>query len=183
MIFKETDLKDCYVIEPKPYPDNRGQFYEGFNNQKFKEFTGLEFQLDQLNCSISKKFVLRGLHFQKPPFDQAKIVFVTKGEVLDVVVDLRRDSPSYLRTFSIRLSEDNKTRLFVPKGFAHGFIALKDEVHLSYLVDGKYNPEMDSGIVYNDPELNIDWGVPEEDAIISDKDRILGSLDEAKNIF
>ncbi len=181
MSVNETILKDCYIIEPNVYNDHRGNFFEGFNEKVFEHIPGYEFKIKQMNCSVSHKNVLRGLHFQNHPYAQAKYVFVTQGEVLDVVVDLREDSPTYLQHTKIRLSSENRKRVFIPKGFAHGFLSLKDNTQLNYLVDEYYTPEYDCGIIYNDSVLNIDWGITKEDIIQSQKDQDLQTLKQYKN--
>ena len=177
---KETNLKDCWVIEPDVFEDERGYFYEGFNSSKLFALTGIDFSVKQLNQSGSVKGVLRGLHFQYPPKSQAKLINCIEGEVLDVVVDLRKQSETYLKYFIIRLSSENKKLLFVPKGFAHGFLVLSEYAKLMYQVDEGYSPEHDSGIAYNDPDLNISWGIREEDILLSKKDMELKTLSEEK---
>lgn len=181
MKLTETLLKDCFVIEPNVFDDHRGNFFEGFNEKGFNLISGFDFRIKQMNCSVSHKNVLRGLHFQKHPFAQAKYVFVTEGEVLDVVVDLREDSPTYLQHAKIKLSRENRLRVFIPKGFAHGFLSLKDNTQLNYLVDEYYSPDYDCGIIYNDTDLNIDWGITNDDIILSQKDQDLQTLKQFKN--
>lgn len=177
----DTSLKDCFIVEPTSFEDHRGSFFEGFNMKLLQGIRGFDFHLKQMNCSVSHKNVLRGLHFQKSPYAQAKFVFVTEGEVLDVAVDLRRDSPTYLQHMKVKLSKENKLRVYIPKGFAHGFLSLKENTQLNYLVDEYYMPEYDSGIIYNDTDLNIDWGVKKEDIIQSQKDQDLQTLKQFKN--
>ena len=174
----KTSLKDCWIIEPDVFEDERGFFFEGFNAEKFKAITGVDFIPRQLNQSGSIKGVLRGLHFQNAPRAQAKLVSCSEGELLDVAVDLRRDSPTYKKSFSARLSEENKKHLFIPKGFAHGFVVLSEYAKLMYQVDALYSPDHDTGISYNDPELNISWVLPEEEIILSNKDQQLKNLSE-----
>lgn len=171
MIIKPTTLKDVYVIEPHIYRDERGYFLETFNGKKFKEKIN-EFHIVQENQSKSKHGVIRGLHYQKPPFTQAKIVSVVKGIVLDVVVDIRTDSPTFGQYYGIVLDGKNKRQLFVPRGFAHGFITLSKDAIFQYKVDNEYAPNYDCGIKYNDKTLNIDWGIKYK-LIVSDKDRNL----------
>lgn len=174
----ETNLKDCWVIEPSVFEDERGFFFEGFNYDKFKALTGTDFTPRQLNQSGSIKGVLRGLHFQNAPKAQAKLVSCPSGELLDVAVDLRKDSPTYMKSFSVRLSEENKKQLFIPKGFAHGFIVLSEYAKLMYQVDEVYSPEHDSGVAYNDPSLNISWVLSEDEIILSKKDQELKNVSE-----
>ena len=150
-----------------------------FNDKKFKELSGLDINYVQDNVSFSKKGVLRGLHFQLAPFEQAKLVQVLKGKVLDVAVDIRENSPSYGKYVSYELSDDNNFQLFIPRGFAHGFLALSEEVVFSYKCDNYYTPDCDSGIIYNDSNININWGDNLENLIVSDKDLLLMPL---KNI-
>ncbi len=177
MQFIETPLKDLIVIEPNVFGDNRGYFLESFNKELF-EANISPIEWIQVNESLSSRGVLRGLHFQKPPFNQAKLVRCVHGEVLDVVVDIRLNSPSYGKHFSIKLSNENKKQLFVPRGFAHGFVVLSESAVFSYMVDNKYAPDYDSGILWNDPELNIDWILSEKELILSKKDQLLTALNE-----
>ncbi|HVE58529.1 MAG TPA: dTDP-4-dehydrorhamnose 3,5-epimerase [Pyrinomonadaceae bacterium] len=176
-----TGLADCFIIEPDIFTDNRGYFFESFNESTFSKLAGFSVHFVQDNQSYSKYGVLRGLHFQNGEHAQAKLVQVVKGEVLDVAVDLRPNSPTYGRHTSIRLSEENKTMFFVPRGFAHGFAVLSDEAVFQYKCDNFYNKESESGIHYADPFLAIDWTLPADDLIISDKDRELPFLSGQKN--
>ncbi len=170
----ETKLKGCFIIEPKIFQDNRGYFFESFNQSKFNDLIGKKIDFIQDNESFSSKGVLRGLHYQKGEYAQAKLVRVIKGSVLDVAVDLRSNSPSYGQHISIELNEDNKRQLFIPRGFAHGFVVLSDGGALfSYKCDNFYNKASESGIIYNDVELNIDWKLNDNELIISEKDKIL----------
>ncbi len=168
-----TTLRDCVIVEPTIFEDHRGVFFEGFNLNEFNEKTGIHLLVKQMNCSQSKKGVLRGLHLQTGEYAQSKLVFVTKGEALDVVVDIRKDSPTFGKHLTVRLSAENRKRIFVPKGFAHGFVSLQDGTELNYLVDEYYNKAHDSGISYADPELNIDWEIDPENVILSEKDKNL----------
>ena len=170
MNIRETKLKGCFIIEPSIYKDSRGLFYESYHKTKFEEAIGKSVSFVQDNISFSKKGVLRGLHFQKGEFSQAKLVQVLKGEVLDVVVDIRKDSTTFGQYVKMKISSDNKKNIFIPKGMAHGFLALTEDVVFSYKCDNFYNPKAESGIVYNDPSLNIAWEFPEEEIILSDKD-------------
>ena len=182
MNFNKTKINDLIVIEPSLFEDERGYFFETFNHSVFeKEISNVKFIQD--NESRSKKGVLRGLHFQKPPFDQSKLVRCSFGEILDVAVDLRSNSSSFGKYISIILSENNKKQLFIPKGFAHGFLVLSNEAIVTYKVDNKYSPNHDSGIHWNDPELNISWNFNKNNLIISEKDNSLPYLNNTNKLF
>ncbi len=172
MKIKETPLKDCYIIEPTVFEDERGYFYEKFNEKKFEELTGLNGHFVQDNVSKSSYGVLRGLHLQKGAFAQAKLVSCLEGSVWDVALDLREESPSFGRWFGIELSAENKLQFYVPRGFAHGFAVLSDEVVFAYKCDNFYNKESEGGILWNDSDLNIDWKLPAEAVILSEKDKV-----------
>ena len=174
-----TKIAGCFVIRPQLFPDDRGLFYESFNSQRFKEKSGVRIDFVQDNISISQRGVLRGLHFQTGDAAQSKLVSVLKGEVLDVVVDLRKDSATFGKYIKARLSESNRKQLFIPKGMAHGFLSLADKTIFSYKCDAFYNPSAESGIVYDDTELNIDWEFSKESLIISKKDLKLPTLKKA----
>jgi len=176
----ETKLKGCFIIEPTIFGDERGYFFESFNKEKFKKLTGKEIEFVQDNEAFSNRGVLRGLHFQKGEFAQAKLVRVVKGSVLDVVVDLRPGSKTYGETVSCILSRDNKKQLFAPRGFAHGYAVLEDNTVFVYKCDNYYQPASESGIIYNDATLNIDWMLSEDEIILSDKDKILQTLNELR---
>lgn len=178
MIAKETNLQGCFVIEPQVFEDTRGYFLESFNQRVFNELIGEQMDFVQDNESMSTKGTLRGLHFQKGIHAQAKLVRVTKGAVLDVVVDIRPNSPTFGRHLSLELSEHNKKQLFIPRGFAHGFIVLSNEALFSYKCDNYYHKPSESGIIYNDPRLNIDWKLAEETFIISERDKVLPTFDK-----
>lgn len=180
---EEINLKDCWVIEPDVFEDERGYFYEGFNVEKFAKATGFDFQVKQINQSRSSKGVLRGLHFQYGEKAQAKLISCTEGEVLDVAVDLRKSSPTYKQYAMVRLSAHNKKHFYIPKGMAHGFLVLTEYAKLMYQVDQVYSKEYDTGIMYNDPELNIGWGVSEDQIILSHKDQNLPTLKELPHNF
>ena len=180
MTVKETKLEGCFIIEPKIYSDARGYFQETFNQQTFQQLTGETVNFVQDNESMSSKGVLRGLHYQKGEHAQAKLVRVIKGKVLDIAVDLRKDSPTFGDHFSIELSGINKTQLFIPRGFAHGFIVLENDTIFSYKCDNFYNKESEGGIIYNDETLEIDWLFPESEMIISEKDKELPTF---KSLF
>ena len=173
MKVSETHLEGCFVIEPKVFEDDRGSFFESFRKEVFEKKTGLKVDFIQDNQSISQKGVLRGLHMQKGEFAQAKLVRVVHGKVLDVAVDVRRNSPTFGEHFSIELSSENNTQLFVPKGFLHGFVTLENNTIVVYKCDNYYNVEMESGVLYNDPELNIDWMLTAEEIVVSEKDKKL----------
>lgn len=166
----KTQIEGLLIIRPTIYSDKRGYFFESFSQKEFKEKVS-DTVFVQDNESSSKYAVLRGLHYQKPPFAQAKLVRVVKGKVLDISVDMRSGSPTYAEYHSSELSEDNMLQLFVPRGFAHGFIVLSDEAVLQYKCDNYYSPEHERGIIWNDPKLNIDWKIPEREIILSDKDK------------
>ncbi len=171
-----TNLRDCFIIEPTVYVDQRGHFLEVFNKRALEEELNYSIDFVQDNLSVSKNGVLRGLHFQKGADAQAKLVQVIKGEVLDVVVDLRKDSPTFKQHFKTRLSDQKTQLLFIPKGMAHGFLALQEGTIFTYKCDAYYAKEAESGIIYNDPELGIDWEFPETDFILSEKDQKLPRL-------
>ncbi|WP_422106667.1 dTDP-4-dehydrorhamnose 3,5-epimerase [Winogradskyella sp.] len=179
MIVKETALEGCYIIQPRVFEDKRGYFIESFNKKAFQEATGLEVDFVQDNESQSSKGVLRGLHYQRGEYAQAKLVRVVKGKVLDIAVDLRENSETFGKHVSIELSEENKQQLFVPRGFAHGFVVLSATALFSYKCDNYYNVNAESGIIYNDPYLNIDWRLPKDQIVISDKDMVLPNLKSA----
>jgi len=172
----ETKLKGCFIIEPKVLEDHRGYFFESFNQNRFNELIGKNIDFVQDNESFSSKGVLRGLHFQAGEYAQAKLVRVVKGSVLDVVVDIRKDSPTFSKHFSIELSEKNKTQLFIPRGFAHGFIVLSDTAVFAYKCDNFYNKASEQWLRYDDPSLGIDWKFPQHEFIVSDKDLVLPTL-------
>lgn len=179
MTVTETGLKDCVIIEPKVFGDKRGYFLETFNANTFKELTGLNVEFVQDNESFSSRGVLRGLHYQTGEHAQAKLVRVVKGEVLDVAVDLRKDSSSYGQHVTVNLSEDNKKQLFVPRGFAHGFVVLSETAIFAYKCDNLYHKESEGGVIYNDESLNINWQIAENEMIISEKDLVLPALEHA----
>jgi dTDP-4-dehydrorhamnose 3,5-epimerase len=171
----ETYINDLIIIEPEIYRDKRGYFFESYNKKELKNIN-VDSDFVQDNESSSSYGVLRGLHFQIEPFDQAKLIRCLKGEILDVVVDLRKKSSTYLKHFSIKLSDVNKYQLYIPRGFAHGFVVLSKNATFSYKVDNYYSPNHERGIIWNDSSLNIDWKVPKNKIIISDKDQKLPSL-------
>ena len=176
MTATETKLRGCFIIEPKVFKDPRGYFFESFNQNKFNELIGKTIDFVQDNESFSSKGVLRGLHFQTGAYAQAKLVRVIEGAVLDVVVDIRKESPTFSEHFSIELSEDNKRQLFVPKGFAHGFIVLSETAIFSYKCDNFYDKASELGLRYDDSSLGIDWKLPANEFIVSEKDLVLPTL-------
>lgn len=179
----ETVLKGCYIIEPNVFGDKRGHFFEVFNKKIFKEKTGLEIDFVQDNQSISQKDVIRGLHIQKGEFSQAKLVRVVKGSVLDVVVDVRKESSTFGQYFSIELSEENNKQLFIPKGFLHGFATLENNTIFSYKCDNYYNVEAEDGVAFNDIDLNIDWKILSNKITFSEKDTKLKTFKEFSKNF
>lgn len=172
MPFIETGIPDLVLFEPQVWADERGYFFEAFNEKTFAE-AGITCSFVQDNQARSVRGVLRGLHYQVGPYAQAKLVRVLEGEVLDVAVDLRPDSPTYGRWFGVHLSAENKRQLFVPRGFAHGYVVLSEEAEFFYKCDNFYSREHEGGIRYNDPTLAIDWEIPAQVVILSDKDQDL----------
>ena len=166
----QTPIEGTLIIEPKVFGDVRGYFFESFNAREFAEKTGLDVTFVQDNESRSKYGVIRGLHFQLPPYTQSKLVRVVKGRVLDVAVDIRKGSPTYGQHVACELTEDNHRQFFVPKGFAHGFCVLSEDAVFQYKCDNFYAPQADAGISILDASLGIDWGIPMDRAILSEKD-------------
>ena len=183
MQVEKTPLQDCYIIHDKIFKDERGYFFESFNQQTFQNSTGLQVAFVQDNQSSSSRGVLRGLHFQTGQHSQAKLVRVLSGEVLDVAVDLRKSSPTFGQSFSIILSENSATQLYIPRGFAHGFAVLSTTAVFFYKCDNFYNKASEGGIIYNDPQLSIDWMIPAIDLIISEKDAVLPLFNNDVTIF
>ena len=183
MIAEKTNLEGCFLLRPKVYNDSRGSFFESFNQEIFNNLIGQKINFVQDNQSFSTKGVLRGLHFQQGDFAQAKLVRVVKGSVLDVAVDLRYNSPTFGKHFSIELSEINNLQFFIPREFAHGFVVLSDEAIFQYKCDNYYNKESEGGIIYNDSNLKIDWKVAKENLIISEKDLLLDSFNNQNFLF
>ena len=173
----KTPIEGLLVIEPQVFKDARGYFVETYNEQRYRD-AGIDTVFVQDNQSCSAYGVVRGLHFQKPPYSQAKLVCCTVGRVLDVAVDLRKDSPTYGKWFGVELSEENKRQFFIPRGFAHGFSVLSEKAIFTYKCDNLYHPECEGGILLSDPDLDIDWQIPEEKRIISDKDTKHPTFDE-----
>lgn len=182
MEFKKTDIEGVYILEPKIFEDSRGYFFESYNDLNFINNVGfVDFVQD--NESKSSYGVMRGLHFQKPPYSQAKLVRCVRGKVLDVAVDIREGSPTYGQHVAVELSEDNHRQFFIPKGFAHGFAVLSDEAVFQYKCDEFYHPEVDGGINILDESLGIDWKIPTDKAILSDKDTKHPMLKDFKTPF
>lgn len=181
MKVEEIYLKGCFVITPCIFQDERGYFFESFNKLKFEKETGVATSFIQDNQSKSSKYVLRGLHFQIGRFAQSKLVRVVKGKVLDVCVDLRQGSPTFGKYFSIILDDTQHKELFIPKGFAHGFVVLEDDTVFSYKCDNYYDKSSEQGIIYNDKDLAIDWHLPSEELILSDKDKLLPTFKDFLN--
>lgn len=183
MRFIKADIPDIRIIEPIIFADDRGYFEETYRKDKLEEAIGYSIDFVQDNESKSTYGVLRGLHFQLPPFAQSKLVRVIKGKILDVAVDIRKGSPTFGKYVSVELSEENKRMVFIPRGFAHGFVVLSDEAIFSYKVDNYYSKENDSGIAYNDPVLGIDWQLDTEVLKLSEKDQIQQLLSDAERLF
>jgi len=167
----DTKFPDLFILEPNVFEDARGYFLENYNQKKFEE-KGISYTFIQDNESKSCKGVIRGLHYQLAPYAQTKLIRVIVGSILDVVVDIRKGSPTFGQHFSVELSEENKRQLLIPKGFAHGFSVLSDTVIVNYKCDAFYQPNAERGILYNDPELNIDWRTNLKTALISAKDKV-----------
>lgn len=179
MTVKETKLQGCFILEPKIFMDERGRFFESYNDVVFERAIGRKVNFVQDNQSHSKYGVIRALHYQVGQHAQAKLVRVLHGKVLDVAVDLRKGSPTFGHHISVELSAENHKQLFIPRGFAHGFVVLSDHADFFYKCDNFYYPESEAGIIYNDPELNIDWIIPQSDHVLSPKDAALPILKEA----
>lgn len=183
MIFTETKLKGCFIIEPKIIDDERGYFMESFNEKTFQKGVGQEVHFVQDNQSFSSKGVLRGLHYQTRENAQAKLVRVLQGEVLDIAVDIRPNSETFGQYESIILSSENKIQFFIPRGFAHGFLVLSETATFFYKCDNFYNKESEGGIIFNDETIDIDWQFDTEKLIISEKDRFLPTLENSKRVW
>jgi dTDP-4-dehydrorhamnose 3,5-epimerase len=166
----ETAIKDLVILKPRVFEDARGYFFESYSKREFDKLVR-PIQFVQDNESKSSYGVLRGLHFQKWPFTQSKLVRVNRGRVLDVAVDIRKGSPTYGKSVSVELSGENRLMLYIPRGFAHGFVVLSDEVVFQYKCDEFYHPESEGGIAWNDPDLAIDWQLPHQDLLLSERDQ------------
>ncbi len=171
MEFIRTEIPDVILCKPKILNDERGYFFESFKKELFEDFIGNQINFIQDNEAKSTRGVLRGLHYQLPPFAQAKLVRVVKGCVLDIAVDIRKNSPTFGQYEAVELSEENKLQLYIPKGFAHGYVVLSDEAIFCYKVDNYYHKPSERGILFNDASLKIDWKLPREEAVISEKDK------------
>lgn len=182
MIVHKTNIPDLLIIEPKVFGDDRGYFFESWNQNRAEE-NGIDFSPVQHNESSSAYGVIRGLHYQLKPYAQTKVVRVIRGKVLDVAVDLRKNSPTFGKHFSVMLSEYNKRQFFIPKGFAHGFSVLSEFAIFSYMCDDFYNPEYERGIKFNDNFLNIDWNIPVDKIIASEKDQTNPDFNNAEMNF
>jgi dTDP-4-dehydrorhamnose 3,5-epimerase len=179
---EKTSIKDLLIIEPIVFGDDRGCFFESYSKTKFADL-GIDIEFVQDNQSFSKKGTLRGLHYQNPPFAQTKLIRVLEGEIIDVVVDLRKDSSTYGKSFNVLLSAENKKQLLVPQGFAHGFSVISETASIMYKCDQFYNKDAEGGIKYDDPSLNIDWGISLDEAIVSEKDQILPFIENCNSLF
>ena len=171
MIVYTTHIKDVIILEPQVFGDERGYFMESFSDRDFEAHTGLNVRFVQDNESCSKRGVLRGLHFQKEPYAQAKLVRVVRGRVLDVAVDIRKGSTSFGRYVAVELSGDNKRQLFIPKGFAHGYMVLEEDTVFQYKCDAYYHPAAEGGIAWDDPQIGVEWPLPEGEIILSERDK------------
>lgn len=183
MKFTKTAIDDVIVCEPIVHGDERGYFSETYRKDKLESFLGYALDFCQDNESKSSKGVIRGLHYQLPPFDQTKFVRVIQGRVLDVAVDIRQGSPTFGQHVSVELSAENKKQLLVPKGFAHGFLVLEDDTIFSYKVDNVYSKDHDRSIAFDDPDIGINWNLPKESLIASDKDLTAPRLKETTELF
>ena len=183
MRFTRTKIYDVVIIEPKVHGDHRGYFVETFRSDKLEEFLGFKLNFGQDNESKSSKGVLRGLHYQLAPFAQTKLVRVIQGKVLDIAVDIRKNSPTFGQYIAIELSGENKKQLLIPRGFAHGFVVLEDDTIFTYKVDNYYSPECDRGIAFDDISLNINWILKKEELKLSEKDRKQPKLNETNDLF
>jgi dTDP-4-dehydrorhamnose 3,5-epimerase len=179
---EKATIEDLLIIQPLIFEDERGYFFESYNKIKFKNL-GINVNFVQDNQSFSKKKTLRGLHYQNPPFAQTKLIRVLEGEIIDVAVDLRKDSSTYGKSFSILLSAENKKQLLVPQGFAHGFSVISQTASILYKCDQFYNKESEGGIRFDDSLLNIDWGINLDEAIVSEKDKVLPNLENCNSLF
>ena len=181
MRVEQTKLKDCFIIHDTVFKDERGYFFESFNSKGFYRETGMDINFVQDNQSKSVKGVLRGIHFQKSEHAQTKLVRVLSGKVLDIAVDLRPESSTFGQWQSVELTDDNHLQFLVPRGFGHGFVVLSNEAVFFYKCDNYYSKEAESGIIYNDIDLNIDWKINPDEIILSDKDKLLPSFNSFKN--
>ena len=183
MIVTKSDIEGILIIEPTLHSDDRGYFFESFNERDFAKATGITTHFVQDNESRSAEGVVRGLHFQLPPFAQSKLVRVIEGEILDIAVDIRRGSPTFGRYIAVRLSGENHSQLYIPRGFAHGFVVVQGDAIVQYKCDNYYAPACERTIRWNDPKLNIDWGVDLQSVILSARDSEAATLDECDTLF
>lgn len=183
MTFTRTEIPDVVIIEPTVHGDSRGYFVETFRQDKLEEFLGYKINFCQDNESKSSKGVLRGLHYQLPPHAQTKLVRVIQGKVLDVAVDIRKNSPTFGQHVAVELSAENKKQMFVPRGFAHGFVVLEEDTIFAYKVDNYYSPECDRGIAFDDEDLNINWILKKEELKLSQKDTKQPKLSQTNDLF
>lgn len=178
----ETGIKDCFIIKPNVHGDARGYFFESYSKRSFQEISGLDIEFIQDNQALSGYGTLRGLHFQKGDAAQAKLVRVMQGRVVDVAVDLRKDSDTYGLHVAVELSAENNLQLFVPRGFAHGYSVLEPDTIFVYKCDNLYNKSAEGGLIYNDPQLKIDWRLPTKDMLLSEKDTLWPTMKNLGNI-
>ncbi len=183
MKFTKTNIPEVILIEPKVFGDDRGYFVETFRSDIFEREAGIKTTFIQDNESRSSQGVLRGLHYQLPPYAQSKLVRVIEGKVLDIAVDIRKNSPKFGQHVSVELSAENKHQLFIPRGFAHGFVVLSETAIFAYKVDNYYSPECDRGIQFDDPQLNIDWKLEHQQLQLSEKDKTQPLLKDTKDLF
>lgn len=183
MIFLKTSIPNVIIIEPKVHGDSRGYFVETFRQDKLEEFLGYKINFCQDNESKSSKGVLRGLHYQLPPYAQTKLVRVIQGCVLDIAVDIRKGSPTFGKYVAVELTAENKKQMLIPRGFAHGFVVLEDDTVFAYKVDNYYSPQCDRGIAFDDENLNIDWILNKEKLNLSAKDTKQPKLNETNDLF
>lgn len=181
MPFSKTEIQDLLIFEPRLFEDERGYFYESFSQKEFKEASGIDLPFVQDNHSFSKYGVLRGLHFQRPPHEQAKLIKVIQGEIYDIAVDLRKASSTFGKWLGFTLSAQNRKQLYIPRGFAHGFVVLSQTAEVLYKCDNFYAPQAEGGIVFNDKDLAIDWPINEVEIVVSQKDLKLPSFSDIKN--
>lgn len=182
MPFIQTGIPDLLLFEPKVFEDSRGYFFESYNENTFAS-EGVKIKFVQDNQAKSSYGVIRGLHYQLDPYAQTKLIRVLSGTILDVVVDIRAGSPAYGKSYAVELSAENKKQLLVPQGFAHGYSVISETAEVLYKCDAFYHKESEGGLFYNDPQLNIDWKIPADKAIISDKDKVQPGFDSFKNNF
>ena len=178
----KTEFSGLIIIEPKIFGDARGYFFESYN-EKEMAYAGINTIFRQDNQSFSKYGVIRGLHFQRNPYSQIKLIRVLEGAIYDVALDMRKESPTFGKWYGVELSAENKRQLYIPQGFAHGFSVLSEQCVILYKCDNFYNPQYESGVLYNDPTLNIDWKIDAAKAIVSDKDKVLPTFDNTNQYF